>query len=204
MNILELIMTISGVGAVMYYSLIRVPREQKKRFKMKVQELDKFYAITNKLQANTNIERTLIWRSENGGGVPRFGFQINLSAVYENYDPPFSSVKADYQELKADDKFVSLLSKMYDQEFTAMYTADMPGGMIRDMNIRDGVTWSYFFKIGGDRTAFYFGQFDTSIQQTPFQSNQGTDVHIAVNEIRKKYKKLNESTLRRIREKLYL
>jgi len=198
---------IAGALSLLWYVFVRIPNEQRRRFERKMREIEGIYSIMANVLRNTNAERFLILKSENGRGIPTFGAQLHVSVVYEDYSFPFSSVKAKYQKLPTDREYLKLLKTVYDSGDTAFFTSEMEPGILKDLYINEGVAWSYIFAIGHRGTAFYYASIATSKQESTFQEKGGVNasvIRLAVQQLRSKYKKMNNTVLQWVREKLYL
>lgn len=207
MNVSILVLVVAGVLILVYYILIHVPREQLKRYKMKLGEIHDTYRIMNNVLRNTNAERFLIYESRNGNGLPSLSTQLHISVMYEDYTDPFQSVKNSYQKLEADRAMIETLKQVYDSGDVIYFTADMPDGMLKEMYINQGVSWAYIFRIGQGHRAFYFGSIVTSKNESPFQADSGVNtsvIRLAVNELRGKYRRYNETPLKRLARAMYL
>ncbi len=206
MSVSTLTLIVSGVLILLYYTFIHVPREQKKRYNMKLGQVHDIYRIMNDVLRKTNAERFLILESRNGKGVPRIGTQLYVSVLYEDYNSPFESVKKKYQRLEADGQYIRMLKQIYDNDDIAFFTHDMPDGLLKDIYVNEGVFWSYVFRIGQGDKSFLYGSIATSQPESPFSANSGVNasvIRIAVNELRMKYKKYNETLIKRLAKAMY-
>lgn len=205
MNIAELILLIAATVALLFYIMIHIPQEQRKRFDKKLGDIGKIHAIMDRLRFESNIQRVLIWKSENGGGVARFGSKLKLSVVYESYEFPFRSVREDYQDLEADGHAIEVLIKMQQNGETAYFTDQMKEGILRRINENDGAMWSILFAIGpGDGKAFYYASASTSEAKTPYQVGQGLKIELAKKNLRAMYKHMNNTPIKRFKKALYI
>ena len=205
MNMTHLILLIAAVVALLWYIMVHVRTEQLKRFESKVGNIFDIKKIIDKLRYDTCIEQVLIWECANGGGVARFGDKLKMSVVDESSETPFRSVMEDFQGMVTDGEAIEILMEMQQNEWTARRTFDMNDGVMKRMFLGENAQWVEWFAIGpgSDRT-FFYASIATSKPDSPYQLNQGGKIDIAKNALRAKYRKMNNTPIRRLRKILYV
>lgn len=205
MSIGLLFFLIAAVVALSYYAMIHAPREELKRFDKKLGDINQIHRIIDDLRSKTVIQRVLIWKSENGGGIARFGDNLKMSVVYESYEAPFQSVKDQYEGIETDGNSIKMLVEMQERGEIAMFIHDMNDKILKRLYQGDGAFWSMWFSIGpGSDKAFYYASISTNSEKSPYQINQGKHVDIAKNALRRKYQEMNATAFKRLRKTLRL
>lgn len=190
MDILNFILLGGATISLGWFILIYQPRERKKYFNKKLEKVHFIYSTMNKVVQETGAELFLILKSENGGGVPRFGNQLYISPIFRVSQPPFSAGGHELENMQTDGQIIELLKKIYDSGDTAFFTSNMQPGFLQEIFIDKGINWAYAFWIGQDELGSYCGLIATSKPNTPFQDSQGVEIKMAVNAIRGKFREV--------------
>ena len=204
MNIVELFFLMAATAAILYYVMVYIPEQHRKEISKKVGDLAKLHRRMDQLRDKTSIQRILILKSHNGDGIPKMGYQIKVTALYESYETPFKNVVNDYQDLRVDGDYIKMLTdvQMYGQ--VAMWTHEMNHSLLRTIYESEGVTWSYIFPIGQDSRNWYYCSLALHGSKSPFDLNQGAQIELFKNYLKNEYKKLNKTKINRIREAFHI
>lgn len=124
--------------------------------KKQISKVVKIYDAMNKVLEETNIERFLVFKVHNGGGVINPTGDLYVSVLYEDYRLPFSSVKTDYQKLPLDNSYAKMLVDIIKEKKVHYNITNMPEGLLRQIYSKDKVESSIIYFLGQDRKNVYF------------------------------------------------
>lgn len=141
-----------------------------------VQIYDSMHSVLDE----TNIERFLIFKAHNGGGVISPSGDLYVSALYEGYKDPFHSVKGDYQRLPVDIVYAKMLLEIMRTKKLDYKLEDIPPGILHNIYNKEGVKRSLIYFLGQDRKNVYFCSCATSKEFVDYELN----VDLAVNKIK--------------------
>jgi hypothetical protein len=185
-----------------YVIMAHASVEYKRNITTKIKNLSTQYRLMDKLRDDTNIERVLILKSHNGDGVPKPGYQLKVTALYESYEPPFQNKIDAYKNLTVDGDYILMLEQVRQYGYTAFYTHDMKDSLLKRIYEDEGVFWSYVFYIGRDKHNWYFASLSTSKPDNPFTLNRGLHVELFVNKMRSLYADMTETTVRKLKRNI--
>lgn len=205
MNMLLILIATLLAPLMIYYTMFYLPAKYEASVDYKIGHLAEQQKEMGKLRDQTNVERVLILKSHNGDGVPKPGFQIKVTALYQSWEPPFKNVVDTYDGLEVDGEYVVMLDRIRREGYVAFFTHQLPlGSLLREIYEKEGVNWSYIFFIASDRTNWYYASLATSQAQSPFQQGDELAVRMFVNKIRNMYRKKNSGLIRQARRALWL
>lgn len=137
----------------------------------------------------TPVERFLILKAHNGGGVIKPNTPIYSSVLYEDYAHPFRSVKAQYQRLEADEEYLRMMVELIQKKSITLETGKIPNGLLKNIYQAEGVKYSQLFFLGNDKKNIYYCSCATSVEggweNSPYEKNQ---IFMAVNTIKQNIK----------------
>src|SRR5678810_755741 len=82
-----------------------LPRKQ-------IEKVVGIYDSMHKLMEETSVERMLILKTHNGGGLIKPSTPLYISALYEDYTTPLDSVKSDIQNVLLDEEFIRMMLEL--------------------------------------------------------------------------------------------
>lgn len=158
--------------------------------KKQIEKVINIYDAMHRILAETNVERLLILRAHNGGGVIKPTGELYASVLYEDYLYPFHSVKSDYQKLPVDKEYAKMLLKVMQEKHVSYKVADMDeNSILRKVYESEGVRYSNIYYIGQDKTNIYYCSTATSLDFDNWLSRvDQTVVEICMNIIRQNIK----------------
>lgn len=119
MTVLELLLsggaTVALIGILSKYlehrwSLVR--KKQETSVSDVVNYISEIYDVMRKCVEQTSTQRFLIFKVENGGGRPKVGAHLYVSAIMEETKAPIKSALNSYQRLLVDSHYISILSSI--------------------------------------------------------------------------------------------
>lgn len=138
------------------------------------------YDTMHEVLEQTNIERFLIFKAHNGGGVISSTGDLYVSALYEDYTEPFHSVKSDYQRLPVDIVHAKMLLEIMSKKKIDYKVDEIPMGILKSIYQKEGVKRSLIYFLGQDRKNVYFCSCATSKEFIDYELN----VDLAVNKVK--------------------
>jgi len=160
-----------------FNNIIVSPRKQIRKV---VNIYDEMHAVLEE----TNVERFLIFKAHNGGGVITPNGELYVSTLYEDYTDPFISVKADYQKLPVDVVYAKMLLEIIKNKKVDYKIEEVPEGILKEIYLKEGVRRSLIYFLGQDRKNVYFCSCATS-QDIIYDE---ITVDLAVNKIKQNIK----------------
>jgi hypothetical protein len=71
------------------------------------------YEASQQMLAETGATRVLLYRIHNGGGIPRVGHSIYLTAFAEVFTPGCSPIRSDFKAVLLDESYVNILVSVF-------------------------------------------------------------------------------------------
>lgn len=143
------------------------------------------YDAMHKLMEDTTVERFLILKTHNGGGLIKSTTPLYISALYEDYTSPLMSVKGDIQNLLLDEEFIRMLLELCRTKSYRSYTKDLKSEFLREFLQGNDITFIEMRFIKEDRKNLYICSFVTTDPEQNFDTPvQQTAITVATNKIR--------------------
>lgn len=124
--------------------------------KRQISKVVNIYDAIHRVLEETNVERFLIFKAHNGGGVISPNGDLFISTLYEGYKEPFTSVKSKYQKLPVDIVYAKMLLEIIRTKKVDYNVEDIPEGILKDIYLKEGVKKSLLYFLGQDRKNVYF------------------------------------------------
>lgn len=157
------------------------PRDQ-------IRKVVAIFDAMHRIVQETKVQRLLVLKAHNGGGVIKPSGDLYISTVYEDYRSPFESIKADYQRIEADKHYAKMLLELI-QNKKIRYTTDrMPSGLLKNVYTNLCITHSVIYYIGQDKKNIYFASCATSTDGLWMTSAEETEVDVLINIIKQNIK----------------
>lgn len=158
------------------------PRDQ-------VKKIVTIYDTMHRIVEDSPVERFLILKAHNGGGVIKPNTPIYSSVIFEDYTHPFRSVKDQYQKLQADEEYLRLLVDVISKKRVVLKTNELSPGLLKTIYDGEGVKYSEICFLGNDKKNIYYCSCATSVEngweQSPYDKNL---IFMAVNTIKQNIK----------------
>jgi len=105
-------------------------------------DISLIYEAMQDIIANTSINRVLILSTHNDGQEIKPGTKLYGSVLYETVTTPFTSVKANYQNIPLDAAYVQILVELMTSGYVVTVTDTMQKGVLKDLYEKEGVKFS--------------------------------------------------------------
>jgi len=145
--------------------------------------------------SNTEVQRFLVLKLENGGGKIKPNVNLYASVIHEDYESPFESHKQEYQRLLVDKDYLNIISTIINQGYADIFTEKLEEeSMIKKLYTAEGVVYSEWYYLHSTRKAIFFCTIATSNTLDTFdQPKHRALIDLEINKIRnaisgKKYK----------------
>lgn len=145
------------------------------------------YDEMKRIIVNTNAERVIIFKLENGGGIIKPGAQLKASIIYEDFEKDkFESVKDRLQDVKLDSEGLNILSQCIDKKSIKIDTNSMqPVGLLYDLWRTEGVQYLEMYHLLNSRKAVFFCSIGTKEKDEKFDTGgQHSEFSLSINKIR--------------------
>lgn len=128
-----------------------------------IRKVINIYDTMHKVIEETDVQRIVICRVHNGGGVIQPTTPLYISALYEDYTAPFKTVKDNYQKLLLDEDFIRVLHDLCTQKVVKIYTDDLKDGTLQKrVYVGEGVQYAEKHFLGQDRRNLYYVSFSSA------------------------------------------
>lgn len=142
----------------------------------------------NRILGESKVQRVLVLRAHNGGGIIKPSGDLYVSAIYDDYREPFEATKQDFQKLEADMQYAKTLLDVI-QNGKVRYSIDnMPDGILKRVWKSIGVTHGLIYYLGQDNKNIYLCTCTTSYTGLWLTGEEETELDILVNIIKQNIK----------------
>ncbi len=152
--------------------------------KKQIKKVVAIYDSMHRVLDETPVERFLILKAHNSGGIIKPNTPLYISVIYEDYTHPFKSVKDDYQRLTIDEEYLRMLVTLCNQKSIRVTTSELPNGILKSIYQGEGVKYAEMYYLGQDRKNIYFCTCGTSASTWEDNSYQKMTVQIQINTIK--------------------
>ena len=139
--------------------------------------------ICTQLVKGSEVERALMLMLTNGGGVPKIGAKLYVSALVNvTQDVPSHRIPI-YKQLEVDMPYIEMLLAASSRGRTSQLTETMERCMLRDISREENVKYSEIWHLMQTDDAYFFVSFSTYTQIHLVGAQ--ADMRIAANEIKR-------------------
>lgn len=139
--------------------------------------------ICTHLVKDSEVEMALVLMLTNGGGIPRIGAKLYVSALVNvTQDVPSHRIPV-YKQLEVDIPYIEMLLEAANRGKSMHLTEVMERGLLRDLYREEGVKFSEVWHLMQTDDAYFFASFST-YTDTHLVGAQA-DMRIAVSEIKR-------------------
>jgi len=178
------LLTGGGVAAILVkwaYEAWKQRKAGRRHFSEQFKKRADVYEIMNQVLQSTHAKRFLIFKSSNGGGQPRVGSTIYGSCIYEDFNPPFYSVMADYQRVLLDRPYMDLLRRISTEDHVNILVKDMErGSILKSIYEKEHVAFSQVFYLSETKSAFYYCSISTDADGMNEQASDAEQLAIKI------------------------
>jgi hypothetical protein len=151
-------------------------------------EIKKVVAIydeMHKILEETKVQRFLVFKAHNGGGLIKPSTPLYVSVLHEDYSTPFKSVKDTYQQVMIDGEYIRILDKVCQDKMVRIKTRNLKSSLLKDIYEAEGVQYSEIYFLGQNRKNLYFTS-TACAWENGWEDNveQKVAIKLAINHIR--------------------
>lgn len=161
--------------------IFATPKEQ-------IRKLVLIFDTMNRILAESKVQRIVILRAHNGGGIIKPSGDLFISAIYEDYRYPFEASKQDFQKLQVDMNYARTLLDIIRNGKVEYIVEDMPDGIMKRIWQSIGVKHALVYFLAQDKKNIFFCTCTTSNDALWLTREEETEVDILVNIIRQNIK----------------
>jgi len=131
----------------------------------------------------SSVERCLVLCTTNGGGRPRLGASLYVTAVVNQVDEMHSTRWEKIEKMPVDMDYIKMLERLEVIGAQAVRTASLQeDSLLRDLYEHAGVKYAEVHYLNSTEDAFFFASFATFTQDSLDDSRH--DIRVAVNTFR--------------------
>lgn len=143
---------------------------KKRKISSEITKVVKIYDLMNHVLTESDVERFVIFKAHNGGGIIKIGSDLYASCVYEDYRSPFKSIKDVYQNVSLDKEYVKTLLEIINNKSTTIITSEQPDSLLKTIYEASGVKKAKLFFLHQDKKYAYYCSVATSNENADFES----------------------------------
>lgn len=192
MSTIELLLTggvsVALVGILSKYLEHRwslVKKRQETSVSDVVTYISEIYEVMSKCVNETHTQRFLIFKVENGGGRPKVGAHLYVSAIMEETKPPIKPSLTSYQRLLVDSHYINMLATLVMERKVHIKVDELPDSLLKRIYTDIGVQYGEIYFLHEDSNSLYF----CSATTTKKLNDLGVEVELAVSKISNLLKK---------------
>lgn len=149
-----------AVGEI--FSFLKIFTLRRRRAQDQIKKVVEIYDIMNGIIHDTDVERILVFKGHNGGGLIKPGSELYSSCIYEEFVQPFKSVKTIYQNLPLDKEYVKILLDICSNKEVKIRTENLPDCFLKNIYLSENVKESHLYYLYQDKKSVYYCSLATS------------------------------------------
>lgn len=152
-----------------------------------IQKVINIYDTINRIIDETAVERFLIFKAHNGGGVIKPTGELYVSALYEGYCCHFHSVKSKYQKIEIDQEYARMLLELMQKGNLHFKTDKMREGLLKGVYKSEGVQEVRLYYLGQTKKFIFYCSAATS-KNWDFTTEEKASLDISIGNIKQNMK----------------
>lgn len=147
------------------------------------------YMIMNELLEKTKADSFIIFKAENGGGIPRLGAHLYISALMESQKSLVQHhAISDYQRLQVDAEYIDLLSEILSKGHRTYLTDKMKPSLLRSIYLKNKFKASQIYLIHTSKDAVYYCSVATTQDHSVFDEVFDFEMGLSLSKIQAIFK----------------
>jgi hypothetical protein len=152
-----------------------------------IEKVINIYDTMHLVLEETAVERFIIFKAHNGGGIIKPSGELYVTALYEDYTYPFHSVKSQYQKIEVDEIYARMLLDVIQKGQVHLYADEMKDGLLKGIYQSEGVHEARIFFLGQDKKFIFYCSCATSKEWLISQGEKAR-LELAVGKIKQNIK----------------
>jgi hypothetical protein len=137
-----------------------------------METLARIYSIMDDTLEETEFDRFLILKSENGGGIPKLGNHLYTSVIMERHTVPAKVRAMDlYKKIELDRDYITMLTEIYVSGKKRFKVDEMPQGLLKRIYNSEGVKFSKVYHLYTAENAMFYCSVATRSTDTPNEND---------------------------------
>lgn len=151
--------------------------------KTQIEKVVTIYDTMHEVLEKTSVERFMIFKAHNGGGIIKPSGELYASCLYEDYTHPFDSKKSQYQKIELDSIYLRMLLDIMENHSIHLKIDEMKDGLLKGLYQGEGVKESRIYYLGRNKKYVFYCSLATSKDWILDQA-QKTQLDLAVGKIK--------------------
>lgn len=187
MTTLELFLT-GGVAVSLaatlgkYLEYLWTSKDKQVSIQETIKHMTDIYNTMHEVVSKTQAHRFMIFKAENGGGIPRLGSPLFVSAVMAVLDAPFHTIEK-YQRLRVDADYTKMLSDLLLYNHVRYKVVEMPSSLLKTIYEDSNVQESNLYLLHTTKDAIYYCSIATHEDSQCCKEDDYLHMQIAVSKI---------------------
>lgn len=150
-----------------------------------IKKIIRIYDALHVILDNNDVQRVLIVKAHNSGGLIKPHTPLYITALYEDYTAPLESIKDKWYKVAVDEEYIRILLQLCKEEKVRFIIKNMKPSMLRDTYLSAGIQYGEFHLLGQDKKNIYFCSVVSMWEKGWVDSiSQIMNIDLAVNTIR--------------------
>jgi len=159
---------------------------ERDQMKVQLERVVKLYDAMSSLLSMKDIQRVLVLKIENSGGLIDPKVQLYVSVLHEDYTFPVDSVKTKYSKLPIAQVYVRMLHTLIQHNSVHYIIPEMEEGLLKTIYSSSGIKAADVYYLGSDPKAVYIMSVSSTSSTEVFKTDEyKLNATIAVEQIKK-------------------
>lgn len=117
--------------------------------------MSEIYNTMHKVVSKTQAQKFVIFKAENGGGIPKLGSPLFISAVMAVFDAPFLTIDK-YQRLRVDAEYTKMLSQLLLNSHVKHNVEDLDNSLLKSIYVEADIKEANLYLLHTTKEAIYY------------------------------------------------
>ncbi len=160
----DVILSVLGGLVTLFFGVDRI-RKWIKRYRQRqvragLQESTKaaheVYSCLVKLIFKSGVDRVMVLKCKNGGGIPGKASKLYISAEHEVFSPVLPAIRESFQDFPIDHAYTLMLQDLMSERFKVLKTDELPDGHLKVLYETQKIRVGYVALIGYSTDGMYY------------------------------------------------
>lgn len=163
-------------------------KSKKTSFSRLIPRLHKVYEILQIIIRESAVNRAVILKLENGGGIPKLGSTLYSSVVFESCKLPLTTIKEHWQKQRIDEAYVRMMVKLNKAGELEILADDLEDGILKTLYQAAGIKKARIYKIAEKENRYIYASLNYSNLHDD-SANALDIIRFSINELRRLFEK---------------